>query len=97
MDSALYIVDEVVKHYENTPMQYTEKILVVKNQNFHWKKFDIFLIFAQNIDCGYTLEPPRRGGSNEYPQSMFWSKNKKNRYTPKVGFKGGIYYTDMFS
>ena len=31
----------------------------------------IFLIIAQNIDCGYTLEPPRRGGSNEYPQSMF--------------------------
>ena len=31
----------------------------------------IFLIFAQNIDCGYSLEPPRRGGSNEYPQSMF--------------------------
>ena len=44
--------------------------------------FDIFLIFAQNIDSGYTLEPPRRGGSNEYPQSMFWSENKKNRYTP---------------
>ena len=68
------------KHYENMPMQYTE----------------IFKVFAQNIDCGYTLEPPRRGGSNEYPQSMFWSKNKKNRYTPvkpqffyiKVGFKG---------
>ena len=33
----------------------------------------------QNIDCGYSLEPPRRGGSNEYTQSMFWSKNKKNR------------------
>ena len=32
----------------------------------------IFLISAQNIDCGYSLEPPRRGGSNEYPQSMFW-------------------------
>ena len=31
----------------------------------------IFLISAQNIDCGYPLEPPRRGGSNEYPQSMF--------------------------
>ena len=42
-----------------------------KNENFCWKKNDIFLIFAQNIDCGYTLEPPRRGGSNEYPQSMF--------------------------
>ena len=46
------------------------------------KNFDIFLIFAQNMECGYTLEPPRRGGSNEYPQSMFWSKNKKNRFTP---------------
>ena len=32
----------------------------------------IFLISAQNIDCGYPLEPPRRGGSNEYPQSMFF-------------------------
>ena len=30
-----------------------------------------FLISDQNIDCGYSLEPPRRGGSNEYPQSMF--------------------------
>ena len=62
--------------------------------------FDIFLIFAQNIDCGYTLEPPQRGSSNEYPQSMFWSKNKKNMYTPaypsfayiKVGFEG-VYIT----
>ena len=29
----------------------------------------------------YTLEPPNRGGSNVYPQCMFWSKNK-NLYTP---------------
>ena len=56
--------------------------LALKIENFQLKIFVIFLIFAQNIDCGYTLEPPRRGGSNEYPQSMFWSKNKKNRYTP---------------
>ena len=34
----------------------------------------IFLIFAQNIDCWYSLEPPRWGGSNEYPQSMFWAE-----------------------
>ena len=47
-------------------------------ENCELKIFDIFLIFAQNIDCEYTC----RGGSNEYPQSMFWSKNKKNRYTP---------------
>ena len=31
----------------------------------------IFLISDQNIDCGYSLEPPRRGGSKEYPQSIF--------------------------
>ena len=30
----------------------------------------IFLISAQNIDCGYSLEPPHRGGSNGYPQSL---------------------------
>ena len=54
----------------------------IKIEHFHGNIFDIFLIFAQNIDCGYTLEPPRRSGSNEYPQSMFWSKNKKNRYNP---------------
>ena len=55
----------------------------------------IFHISAQNIECGYLLEPPRRGGSNEYPQSMFLSRNKKNNVYPckpqfyyiKVGFK----------
>ena len=30
-----------------------------------------FLFLLQNIDSGYSLEPPRRGGSNVYPQSMF--------------------------
>ena len=40
--------------------------------------FIIFLIYAQNIDCGYSLEPPRRGGSNQYPQSMFWTEIRKN-------------------
>ena len=58
-------------------MQYTEIFSPVKIEKNQQKLFDIFLIFAQNIDCGYKLEPPRGGGSNEYPQSMFWSKNKK--------------------
>ena len=53
-----------------------------KKENLIRNNLDIFLIFAQNINRGYTLKPPRRDGSNEYPQSMFWSKNKKNRYTP---------------
>ena len=67
-----------------------------KNWKFSDKNSNIFYISAQNIDCGYSLEPPRRGGSNEYPQSMFLSRNKKNNVYPckpqfyyiKVGFKG---------
>ena len=43
-----------------------------KNENYQMKNSDIFHIPAQNIDCGYSLEPPRRGGSNEYPQ-CFWA------------------------
>ena len=38
------------------------------------KSSDIFYFPAQNIDCGNSLEPPRRGGSNEYIQSMFLAK-----------------------
>ena len=33
-----------------------------------------FHISAQNQDCGYLLEPTRRGVSNEYPQSMLWAE-----------------------
>ena len=36
-----------------------------------------FLFLLQNIDCGYTLEQPQRGGSHVYPRSMFLSKNEK--------------------
>ena len=36
-----------------------------------------FLFLLQNIDCGYTLGPPHRGGSNMYPQSKFKAKIKK--------------------
>ena len=31
---------------------------------------------ASHIDCGYSLEPPRRGSSNEYPQSMFLAESE---------------------
>ena len=53
-------------HYENMPIQIhvyrnftnKDKEIIKNSDNFH--------ISAQNIDCGYSLEPPRRGGSNEY-------------------------------
>ena len=60
----------------------TENFTTQKIENFQIKKSDIFHISAQNIDCGYSLEPPQRGGSNEYPQSMFLSRYKKIMYTP---------------
>ena len=58
------------------------KILPPKNENFQRKNSDIFHISAQNIDCGYSLEPPSRGGSKGYPQSMFLSRNKKKICIP---------------
>ena len=73
-----------------------QEISPPKAEKFQIKISDIFHISAKNIDCGYSLEPPRRGGSNEYPQSMFLSRNMKNNEYPckpqfyyiKVGFKG---------
>ena len=58
------------------------KNFTTKNWKFSDKNSDISHISAQNIYCGYTLEPPSRGGSNQYPQSMFLSRNKKNNVNP---------------
>ena len=56
---------------------------IEKFTSHNWKFSDEKLIFsAQNIDCGYSLEPPRQGGSNEYPQSMFLAEIRKIMYTP---------------
>ena len=85
-----------MRHYENKSIQIYWKFHHQNNENFQIKNSDIFHTSAQNIDCGYSLEPPRRGGSNEYPQSMFLSRNKKTNVYPckpqfyyiKVGLKG---------
>ena len=61
-----------------------QKISPPKTENFQIKNIDIFHISARNRDCGYSLEPPQRGSSNEYPQSLFSSKNKKNNVYPCV-------------
>ena len=60
------------------------------------KNCDVFLVFVQNIYHGYTLEPPHGGGSNEYPESIFQSENKKEMYSPVNGktpvlrYKSGV-------
>ena len=76
---------------------------------FSDKNSDILHISAQNIDCWYSLEPPRRGGcgnslepprrgsSYEYPQSMIFSRNTCNPqfYYMKMVLKGfRIIYED---
>ena len=61
-------------HYEKTRIQMYSKFYVQKLKFIRKKKTDIFHISAQNIDCGYSLEPTRRDGSNEYLQSMVEQK-----------------------
>ena len=68
-------------YYGNMPIQIYWKFYHQKNETFQIKNSDIFHVSAQNIDCGYSLEPPRRGGSNEYPQSMFWAEIRKIMFT----------------
>ena len=90
-------------HYENMPIQIYQKILPPKTENFQIKNW-YFHISAQSIDCGYSLEPPQRCRSNEYPISMFSSKNKKNNVYPfkpqffyiKVGLRGSKLYRHVF-
>ena len=53
--------DLVIKIFVNAnmSMQYTAIFHGCKNDNFQMNFFFyIFLIFAQNRDCVYTLEPP---------------------------------------
>ena len=54
----LYNVDPLKPHFYIVKLGFTGVYIIA-------------LISARNIDCEYSLEPPRRGGSNEYPQSMF--------------------------
>ena len=91
-------------HYENTPIQIYRKFYHQKNENFQLKIPIFFHISAQNIDYGYSLEPPRRCGSNEYPQSMFWTEIWKIMYTPvnpsftiyKWSLRGSKLYRHVF-
>ena len=83
------------KYTEN----FTTKIWIFSNKNSN-----VIHTSAQNIDCGYSLEPPRRGGSNKYPQSKFLGRNKKNNVYPckpqfyyiKLGLKGVNMFRHVF-
>ena len=63
-----------------------------------------FSYFCSKHRLWYSLEPPHRGSSNEYPQSIFLSRNNKNNVYPckprfyyiKVGYKGSKLYRYVF-
>ena len=57
------------------------KISPPTTQSFQIKSLIFFHVFAQNIDCGYSLEPPRQGGSNEYHNLCFWAEIRIIMYT----------------
>ena len=48
------------KHYGKHAYSNILKILLPKTENFQIKILLFFHISAQNIDCGYSLEPLRR-------------------------------------
>ena len=51
----------MIMHYitKTRLFKYIEKFTTKKNELFQMKNSDNFQISAQNIDCGYSLEPPR--------------------------------------
>ena len=61
-------------------LKYIENF-TTKNWKFSGKNSDIFHTSAQNIDCGYSLEMPHRGISNEYHNLCFWAEIRKRMYT----------------
>ena len=58
--TCLYNFDPLKPHFYITKLGLTGVYIVF-----------LFFLLLKNIKCEYSLEPPRRGGSNEYPQSMF--------------------------
>ena len=75
-----------------------------KTKTFQIKILMFFIFLRKNIGCGYLSAPPRRGGSYDYPQSMFSSRNKKNNvnhckhqfYYIKVGLRAQNYIGMFF-
>ena len=82
-------------------MQYTEIFLVVKKSKISLIFFYIFLIFTQNIDCGYMLGEAVLMSTHNLCFAQKITKICIPLHTPvllyKSGVQGGIHYTAMFS
>ena len=60
------------------------------NKNFQRKIVNIFLPINFNIGFGCSKEPSHWDGSFEYPQHIFWLRNKK-----KHNFRYALYLTKV--
>ena len=66
--------------YTVLPMPYTENFFSSKNRKTNRKKIDIFNNFAQSIDCGFTLEPPRRVWTLAFSPAQIFSMDLEVGY-----------------
>ena len=79
-------MEKQVKYLYSTSLIWCSQIRAFFHQQIHHcivldkigYQANSFLISRKNICCGYSLEVPQRGASNEYPQHMFLSRSKKN-------------------
>ena len=64
----------VREHHENIPIYFVPPLipLLCSKTRIYKGIHYVFLFLLKNIDYGYLLEPPWRGGSNACLQSMFW-------------------------
>ena len=71
--TCLYNFDPLKPHFCIVKLGFTGVYIIFL---FSAQKHRLWVL-VRTIDCGYSLEPPRRCGSNEYPQSMFWAEIRK--------------------
>ena len=72
-DFTIIVTLEKTRLYNTEPLK--PHFYIVKLE--FTRVYIIFLIYAQNIDCGYSLEPPQRGVSNEYHNLCFEQNYEK--------------------
>ena len=83
---------------------YTENFTTKKKKKKKEEDIYIYSYFCSKHRLWVLIRTASTSDSNEYPQSMFFSRNKKNNVYPckpqfyykKVGFKGSKLYRHVF-
>ena len=73
-------LDHAEKPVWSDPIHKIHSTFITSDKAFFFqpKLLLFFLFLHETICCGYSLEAPQWGTSNEYPQGMFLLRNKKN-------------------